>query len=426
MEKFSIGEDLETDLLVTFLQNKKVFINYYEEIDPNYFVSDVNRKIFKIFKYYFQKYKHLPTANQVKSLIENLEKNSNINFIEHIEQIYKREELLEHEKNFLENELKNFIKRNKLKNAILESVDLLNNPENFLEIDSKIRKAILWQDNISLGTNMKNVEERYKKAEDMFKLIIPTHLPSLNKLLQGGFLNKTLTAIFAGSSMGKSIALDNFALHAFKLGFNVVEITLELSEEIKGLRIDSAILNKDIKTLLNDLGESQRVWSEFSNKKNKFFIKEFPPSTISCKHIENYLYKLEIYEDFKPDILFVDYAGLLLPNSGAKTSLYENGGAVMEELRGLAINYNIPVVTADQLKREAINLSVDEIDESMIADSDRKRRVIDNGIIIASTPEERQAGLSGWKIIKNRNGEKDKTFTVHVDYQYFKFYQKNN
>ena len=114
----------------------------------------------------------------------------------------------------------------------------------------------------------------------------------------------------------------------------------------------------------------------------------------------------------------------MLPKSGNKNSLYEQGGAVMEDLRALAINYNIPVVSADQLKRESINLGADQLDESFVADSDRKRRNIDNGIIIASTPEERELGQSRWKIIKNRNGEKDKIFSVSIDYEHFKFSQK--
>ncbi len=426
-EKLPISEDLEKDLLVSFLQDKKIFASFNEDIESHYFTDKNNERLFKIFNFYFKKYKHLPTLNQTKSLIKKAQKSisNKEELIEYTEKIYKNDILNAHEIQYLEDSLRTFIKRSKVKTAILESIDLLEDPKQFMKIDSLIRNAILWKDNVSLGTNMMNVDSRYEKTREMFTHVVGTPWPSLNKYLSGGFMNKTLTCIFAGSSIGKSIALDNAAQYAFELGFNVLEITLEMSEEIKGLRIDASLTGKDLKSLVEDNGEAIKIWSSHKDKKNKFFIKEYPSSTISTQHIENYLYKLEVYEDFKPDIIFIDYAGLMLPAGANKNSLYEAGGAVMEDLRAIAINYNIPVVTADQLKREAINLGADELDESFIADSDRKRRNIDNGIIIATTPEEREVGQSRWKIIKNRNGDKDKVFSVSIDYQHFKFYQKS-
>lgn len=426
-EKLPIGEELERDLFVSFVQDKKIFASFHEDIESHYFTDKNNEKLFKVFNFYFKKYKHIPTLNQTKSLIAKAQKSisNKEELSEYVDGIFKNPILTTHEIQYLEDSLRTFIKRSKVKTAILESIDLLEDPKQFMKIDSLIRNAILWKDNVSLGTNMTNVVERYERTKEMFEHVVGTPWPSLNKYLSGGFMNKTLTCIFAGSSIGKSIALDNAAQYAYEHGFNVLEITLEMSEEIKGLRIDSSLTNKDLKSLVENNEDSIKIWNSHKDKKNKFFIKEYPSSTISAQHIENYLYKLEVYEDFKPDILFVDYAGLMLPTGANKNSLYEAGGAVMEDLRALAINYNIPVVTADQLKREAINMPIDELDESFIADSDRKRRNIDNGIIIASVPEERAAGVSGWKIIKNRNGDKDKVFRVNIDYQHFKFYQKS-
>jgi len=426
-EKFPMEKELERDLIVSFLQDKKIFASFYEDIDPDFFKDRNNEKMFKVFKIYFSKYKHLPSYNQTLNIISKLDKKikNSDEFTEYTKSVYENPILSIHEIEYLNDQIRIFIKRNKVKNAILESASLIDDPDKFMEIDSKIRQAILWKDNVSLGINIANAEERYNRTQDMFTHIVPTHLPSLNNYLGKGFLNKTLTVFFAGSSVGKSIALDNFALYAYEQGFNVVMITLEMSEEIKGLRIDASITKQNLQSLIEKKDDAIKIWnSKSKDKTNKFFIKEYPSSSISTNHIENYLYKLEIYEDFKPDILFVDYAGIMLPKSGNKNSLYEQGGAVMEDLRALAINYNIPVVSADQLKRESINLGADQLDESFVADSDRKRRNIDNGIIIASTPEERELGQSRWKIIKNRNGEKDKIFAVSIDYEHFKFSQK--
>jgi len=165
--------------------------------------------------------------------------------------------------------------------------------------------------------------------------------------------NKELTLVVGSSSVGKSIALDNCASHAWDEGLNVVLITLELSEIRKAQRIDAAALNIQAQEIKNN---KDKVINYYENKKNnnRLFIKEFPTNSINSNQIMNYLYQLELYEGLKMygggpnaiNLLVVDYLDLLLPNDKKIRSDYESQGTIGAELRAVGQELDLPVLSA--------------------------------------------------------------------------------
>ena len=128
-----------------------------------------------------------------------------------------------------------------------------------------------------------------------------------------------------------------------------------------------------------------------------------------------------MYTGFQPDFIIIDYADLILPNSMKRTGLYQDGGEVFEQLRGLAYEYKVPVLTATQLGRTAIELPPDEVNESHISESQKKMNTCDNIIGIIATSTMRAMGQATFKTLKARNGIKDMILPKTISYSNFKF-----
>ena len=238
---------------------------------------------------------------------------------------------------------------------------------------------------------------------------------SLNQHLGGGFFNKELTIFVGSSSVGKSIALDNCALHAWQQGYNVVMITLELSELRKAQRIDAAATRINASEIITHKEEVIRYYQD-NERQNKLFIKEYPYGSITARDIRQYLYQLELYGHCKkPDLLIVDYLDIMNPVNSSKNT-YEDQGTTGGNLRALGQEGNFPVVTASQFSKQNLTVSIEDLSEFYIADSFKKVMVADTLVGMASTPEQRAEGKMNYKLMKSRNGKKDEIILLNVDY----------
>lgn len=420
-------KDQEKDVLIAFIQSKSLWATFYEDIESTFFEKQQLGTIFKIFKIYFDKYRNLPIHSQTMTMAKKQQEKSgnyDVELIENIDFIYNAIKKEEHEIKNITDELRSFVKINKLRFALLDCIEDIDNIDVYPSIEDKLRKAIQYKDDVQLGTNLTKVEHRYIKIEEAYERIVPTPWNKLNNNIGGGFFPKTLNVFTAASSVGKSIALDNMAIWCWKdLGLNTVMISLEMSEEIKGQRIDCSLVNINMNEIVTNKNLVINTWKGIGEKQNKIFVKEFPASTITTLHIERYLYQLEIYENFKPDIIIIDYLDILSPRK-AKGSMYETGGEVFENARNLGYLYNCSIISATQLNRQAINIPAENITEEMIADSQKKMNTCDNLIAIAATPAQRAEGISTWKLLKARTGRKNTLFSVNVSYEFFKFFDK--
>lgn len=421
VEKFDFAE-LETDFMASFFQERKMWVDLKDHIDPTYFNDKNISQIFKIFKLFFEKYNDFPSKNQLKVYAKK--KNFEPEGFKVINEIYSKGELSLKDIEFLRHEANTFIQNSKLERAVLKSVDLI--PEKkYTAIYDLIREAVHWNPEVNLGTNYSNVEERYARLFDLITGVVPTPWDTLNHFLSGGFYRKELYLFVASSSVGKSIALDQVALHSWDvLGLNVAVITLEMSEERKGQRMDACKFGIPVQSVFD---ERTQIIKSFKNdqRKNKLYIKEMP-QTATTADIEQYLYQIQLYENIKIDILIVDYMDIMSPRKARTGNDYQDQGSVGVDLRDLAKKLVIPVVSASQFNRGAMDIPIDELNEGKIADSWKKVMIADGVIAMALTPEERRNGKINMKGLKNRNGLKDFVIKMSIKYEILKIIDDRN
>ncbi len=420
-EKFPFIGNIEESLFKAFLQDRKMWVDFNEHILPDYFNLPEHTKIFKIYVAFFNKYLAFPTLDQMENIITK--KSYDEDTLKSTRRIYAMGDLTEKEVKYLYDECAEFIKNNKIKNAILESVELLDQGK-FEEIEMNIKSATSWSSDIKLGTDMIMVRERMAALEQVVGACIPSPWPTLNKIIGGGAFEKELTLCASSSSVGKSIWLDNWATYAWKeLKKNVLVLTLELSEVRKAQRMDAemhAIKANDIILRKEEIFK----WYDENKLNSKLFIKEFPTNTVNINALKQYAYQLELYTGFKPDVIFVDYLDLLNPTKKTFDD-YSDQGRVGSELRGWAVELAIPLISASQLNRKVVNLPIIEISEEHISDSYKKMMVSDTIVVLSNTPEERINGIINQKSIKARNGQKDIHFSCGVDYPTLTIYDRS-
>lgn len=415
-DKFQFIE-LEQDCLTAFMQDRKLWVDLKDHIDPNFFNDKNVSKIFRIMSLYFNKYKDFPTKEQILSLANK--KNFNDKDLKKfIVDIFTRGNLSHAEISFIRDELIEFVKNNKMERAILDSVDLINEKK-YHEVYDIVTEAVHWNPELKLGTNYSDAERRYAILKELMTNIIESPWDRINHFLGGGFFRKELYLFAAASSVGKSIALDQIALHCWdQLGLNVVMITFEMSEERKGQRMDACKFGIPVTKVYDERKTIINLF-EKEGKKNKLFIKEMP-QTYSTANIEQYLYQLELYEGIRPDILVIDYMDIMAPRRNKTGKDYEDQGTVGADLRDMAKEYNIPVISASQLQRDVINKPIEEISEGNIGESWKKIKIADCVIVMSATPEERTQGVINTKGVKNRNGPKDWIINMRIAYELLK------
>jgi len=339
-EKFEFI-NLEKSLISSFFQDRKMWVDLKDHIDPNYFNDKNVSKIFQILKIYFNRYKDFPNKDQIKYLATK--KSFDKDGFKAIEEIYAKKHMELSEIDFLREETNYFIKNSKLERAIMSSVNLLEKKD-YSQIYNLITDAVHWNPDINLGTDYSNAVKRYAVLDELITDVVETPWESLNHFLSGGFYKKELYLFVASSSVGKSIALDQVALHSWdKLGMNVAVITFEMSEERKGQRMDACKFGIPVTEVYNEKG---KVINSFENnkRKNKLFIKELP-QTATATDIEQYLYQVKLYENIDIDLLVVDYMDIMSPKR-ARVNEYLDQGTVGADLRDLAKQLFIPVISA--------------------------------------------------------------------------------
>lgn len=416
--KFEI-KDLEIDLMALLLQDRKAWVDFKDHIDPNYFNNQSVSQVFELTRLFFNKYKDYPSQKQLNTLAER-KKYSKETF-KTINEIFTKNVgiISPKDRQFLIDETSTFIKNSKIERAILKSADLLDEKK-YDNIRDVVMDAVNWQHEVNLGTEYSDVVTRYAKLYDLIHGVIESPWPSLNFAMGGGFFKKELSLIAAGSSVGKSIALDQIALYAWDvLGLNVCLITLEMSEERKGQRMDACKFSIPVTNVYNEKDTIINHFEKEGKRKNKLYIKEMPQRSTTAD-IENFFYQVQLYDNVIFDILIVDYLDLMGPRHDVRGNEYLDQGTVGEDLRDLAKAYYMPVISASQFSRGAIDVPVEELTENKIADSWKKMMIADTIIGLVSRPEERRQGIMYFKMLKNRNGPKDLIMNMRIQYEILK------
>ena len=248
---------------------------------------------------------------------------------------------------------------------------------------------------------------------------IPFDLSLFNKITKGGIPNKTLNVALAGTGVGKSLFMCHMAAASLLQGKNVLYITLEMAEEKIAERIDANLLNvniKDIEDLPEQLFES-KVTRLAQKTNGKLIIKEYPTASAHSGHFKALLNDLSLKKSFKPDIIFIDYLNICASSryKGALVNSYTYVKAIAEELRGLAVEFDLPIVSATQTTRSGYGSS--DVDLTDTSESFGLPATADLMFALISTEELENINQIMVKQLKNRYNDPtiNKRFVVGID-----------
>ena len=300
-----------------------------------------------------------------------------------------------------------FCKKQKLKDAILKSVGLLQT-SSFEQIQSVINEAMKLGVSTDYGHNfIEDFEDRYQVRA---RLPCSTGWGEIDSIIRGGLGKRELGVIVAPTGAGKSMALVHIGAEALRQGRTVVHYTLELADTTVGNRYDSCITGVPLQDLHN---YKEQILTDIKSIPGTLIIKEYPTKSATISSLENHLDRLR-QRGFEPSMVIVDYGDLLRPRSTSyKQELRHNLGDIYEEMRGLAQKYDIPVWTASQTNRSGLNAEV--ITMESISEAFNKCFVADLICSISRTVEHKAEDKGRMFVAKNRNGPDGIVFPMHID-----------
>jgi archaellum biogenesis ATPase FlaH len=316
-------------------------------------------------------------------------------------------------------------------NAVMESISIIDGKHESLTknaLPDLLSKAL----GISFDTNVghdyvENAEQRfefYHTEEDR----IPFDLDYFNKITKGGVPNKTLNIALAGTGVGKSLFMCHVAANALTQGKNVLYITMEMAEERIAERIDANLLNVPIDQLANMSKDmfTRKVNSLTKKTNGKLIIKEYPTGSAHAGHFRALLNELKLKRQFVPDMIFIDYLNICassrMKTMGGSINSYTYIKAIAEELRGLAVEFNIPLFSATQTTRSGYSNSDVGLEDT--SESFGLPATADLMFALISTEELEKLGQFMVKQLKNRYNDPTmhKRFVVGVDRSKMRLY----
>ena len=414
-------------------------LNYNEEycrkvlpfIKTEYFQDNSEKLVFNEISDFIINYGTLPTYEALviqlteKSISES-ELQSGIELLDTLHE-NKNEQV---ELDWIVEKTEKFCQEKAVYNAVLESITILDNKHTTLSkgsIPSLLSDALAISFDSSVGHNyIDDSDKRYEyyhRIEDR----IPFHLNYFNKITNNGLPKSTFSVILAGPHTGKSLFMCDFAANFQLQGKNVLYITLEMAEEEIAKRVDANLLNVTLDELmLLDKDTYKKKIDRIKSKTvGRLFVKEYPTASANVTHFRTLLNELRLKKNFVPDIIFVDYLNICSSSrvkmSGSVNS-FQYIQAIGQELRGLAQEYKIPLVSATQTTRSgSVNSDVDMTD---VSESFGIPAIADFMIALISNEELYNLGQIMVKQLKNRFRDLNlnKRFVVGVDRAKMKLY----
>ena len=387
------GYSFQIKILTCLFTDKAFLQQIIDILESKFFENDANRFIVDIVKEYFNEYKAPPTKEVLKVKVTEIDNDVlKKTVVEHLKDVYRyigAEDL-----DFVKQQTLDFCKNQNLKGAIIQSVELLKDGE-YDAIKNLIDTAMKAGSERNIGHEyMDNIDERY---EESVRNTITTGWEVIDELADGGLGKGELGVMVAPAGIGKSWALVNVAANAVKAGKTVLHYTLELNEAYVGLRYDSVftgIAAQNLKYNIDDVKEKLKTI------KGNLVVKYYPTKGASVNTISSHIEKCKM-QGIKPDLVIVDYADLLR-GTGKTSELRIQLGNIYEDLRGLAGEQELPVWTASQANRSALQEDVIQADK--IAESYSKIMTADFVVSLSRKIEDKVDGTGRWHVIKNRFG----------------------
>ena len=423
---------LEQAILTSLIYNEDYLRKVLPFIKPEYFSDRTERTLFNEITSFTETYNSPP---EIAALSIAVKEKTNLTD----DEVQKCEDYLsEIEKDntpkteiqWLVDKTEKFCQEKAIYNAVLGSISILDGKDKTNDkgaIPKILSDALAISFDTTVGHDyLQDSDERYEfyhRKEER----IPFDLDIFNKITKGGLPAKTLNIALAGTGVGKSLFMCHMAAGAMVQGRNVLYITLEMAEEKIAERIDANLLNvtlDDLMELPKDLYD-KKVERVKTKTTGKLIIKEYPTASASTIHFRTLLNELNLKKSFIPDIIFVDYLNICCSariRAGSNINSYTYVKSIAEELRGLAVEYNLPIVSATQTTRSGFTSSDPGLEDT--SESFGLPATADLMFALITSEDLEALGQIMVKQLKNRYNDPSyyKRFTVGVDRAKMKLY----
>jgi replicative DNA helicase len=399
------GQSYQSKVVASLITDVKFLEQVTEITKPAFFESQANQWIIQEVQDYFNEFRAVPTMEVFKIKVGSVEdKALKQTVIEQLKNVYTQvgaDDLAYVKKEYL-----TFCKNQKVKDALLKSVDLLKAGNYDKIIDTMMAASKVGVES-DLGLDY--IENFESILEDVKRDSCSTGWEVIDELMDGGLGPGELGVVMAPSGIGKSWFLSKIACSALQNGLDVLHYTLELSESYVGQRYTTILTN--IGTADQKMRKDEII-RKIKQVPGRVRIKYYPPQFASAKTIAAHVEKVRQI-GFNPKLIIIDYADLLKSGNGGRDGLYAELGGIYEELRGLSGETQIPVWTATQTNRAAIDHEVIQADS--VGDSYKKVQTADFIMSVSRKTKDKLSNTGRIHIVKNRFGPDGMTFPAKID-----------
>jgi replicative DNA helicase len=416
---------LEQTILKNLIYNEEYLRKVLPFLKSEYFTDRTDKTLYHEISSFTETYNSPPT---IEALVLAVKERRNLTDDEvekcetYLQEIAKTKDE-ESKVQWLTDKTEQFCQEKAIYNAVLGAISILDGKDKTQDkgaIPKVLSDALAVSFDNSVGHDyLENSEERYEfyhRKEER----IPFDLDFFNKITKGGLPTKTLNIALAGTGVGKSLFMCHVAAGCMVQGKNALYITMEMAEEKIAERIDANLLNVTVDDLVNLPKEmyDKKIAKLREKTIGKLIIKEYPTASASTTHFRTLLNELNLKKSFVPDIIFIDYLNICCSarvKAGANVNSYTYVKAIAEELRGLAVEYGVPIVSATQTTRSGFTSSDPGLEDT--SESFGLPATADLMFALISSEELEELGQIMVKQLKNRYSDPTmyKRFTLGID-----------
>ena len=425
--------NLEKKILKHLIYDEEYTRKVLPFIKSEYFGDQSEKVLFEQIQFYVTKYNAMPSREALEIEIDNranLTDDQHKSTVQLIKEISAEE--ITNDRDWLIDETETFCQEKAIYNGIMRSIQILDNKNTKESLDKGSIPTIL-ADALSVSFDhhvghdfLDDAESRYDFYHKVEKRI-PFDLDYLNRITKNGLPEKSLNIVLAGTGVGKSLFMCHCAAANLSIGKNVLYITLEMAEERIAERIDANLMNIEVDRLTAMPKDAYLKKIERIHEKTtgKLIIKEYPTASANVNHFKHLLNELKLKRQFIPDIIYIDYLNICSSarmKMGNSVNSYTYIKAIAEELRGLAVEFRLPIVSATQTTRSGYASS--DVDLTDTSESFGLPATADLMFALISTEELEDLNQIMVKQLKNRYNDPttNKRFVIGVDRAKMKLY----
>jgi RecA/RadA recombinase len=399
------GHTFQIKSISALMKNQAFLEQIHDILDEKHYDSDSLKWLVKECKKYYDEYRKCITLDVFKVKTQEVENDVlKLSIIENLKEVFRHIE--SPDLDFIEDKALDFFKNQTLKSAIVQSVEIMEAKGDFEQIKKLVDDALNAGTERNIGHEyIEHIEDRYSETA---RSTVETGWEVIDELTQGGLGGGELGVIVAPAGVGKTWVLAAIGANAMKRGKHIVHYSLELNESYVGLRYDSiftGIANQNLKYHKED------VQSEMEKLKGDLVIKYYPTKSASVNTLSAHLKRITTLGT-QVDMVVVDYADILKDTGGSREVRHALGN-IYEDLRGLAGEFQIPVWTASQANRSA--LDEDVIEATKVSESYQKIMTADFVMSLSRKVEDKIGNTGRFHVIKNRFGPDGITYPAKVN-----------